>query len=341
MIKYALRPFVAKPWNAPAMETRYGLWMGVSAMFSESGRQLGEENSRPFALNHHIPAETIACKYEGSRLGCTINMSALRIAMKNFDETLEITDAVRQMHLLKTREISGRAQLGIWDLYILSRASLAIIAYRQRHRTQPGFPGRVPDALASQYQFISGVFMICRAMFDSADPAIAENKPISAQQLYSYADDNGVFISFNDMACAGSRNKIIEFLEFCNHGYHDDAAADRARAEHKLKELVGDPDNWYHYALSAIALDCFIEAEAHRRGTVGHAGPAMDGITSEEIYQSVSRYCSAIIQDDAASDDRREFSDAVLMRQNAILHRLKRPPIRSIAKKHLRKRLGN
>jgi len=189
------------------METRYGLWNGVSALFSQSGRQLGEENTRPFILNHHVPAQTIDCKYEGSRAGRAINMSALRIAMTNFDAALAITAAVRDFHAEKIGQKSDSAKLG----------SIALIAYQHRFTPANGLAPApdaiVPDALASQYQFISGVFMICREMMKCGDATIAKNNVTSAAQLYSYADEKEIFISYNGMACAGSTKKIMEFLE--------------------------------------------------------------------------------------------------------------------------------
>lgn len=350
-LKYAIRPFTAKPWNSPVMEFRYGLWMGVSALFSESGRQLGEENTRPMLLNHHIPAETHACKYAGSRNGRLINMSALRIAMQNFDAALNITRAVGQYHYAHLAHMRTSRQqpakpdaLGIWDLYLLSRASIAIIAYQQRYRAGPKPAKAIRDTLASQYQFISGVFMVCRDMFDNGDPLIKNNNIVSAQQLYDYADERGIFISFNGMACAGSVKKITEFLEFCTD--IEPAKDGDAQQEMTMANLVADADNWYRYAVSTVELDCFIEAEVQRR-KIDAPPPEKNRLEkSRATYQALASHCLQLLgQADGgdtgnARETSEEFESGILRRQNEILTLLQRPAVSRLSQKHLAARLG-
>ncbi len=318
------------------MEFHHGLWNGVSALFSESGRQLGEENTRPFALNHHIPAETIHCKYKGSREGRSINMSALRIAMQNFDEALAITGAVGRHHLGR-KESSD--PLGIWDLYIMARASIALVAYQKRFRRQEQVHSAVSDALASQYQFISGVFMICRHMMENADTAIAANQPIAADMLYDYADKHGIFISFNGMACAGSTKKIKEFLDFCNT-----CPDQTAHSDFRLERMVSEPNNWYQYALATVELDCFIERERsfqkERRLNDGEVAGRSDDTASAQVFTSVGNYARALMDDPPSTDDHHSFHDGALGRQNQILSLLGRPAIKNLSTKHIGARLG-
>lgn len=314
------------------MEFHHGLWNGVSALFSEGGRQLGEENTRPFSLNHHIPAETIRCKYKGSREGRPINMSALRIAMQNFDGALAITGAVRGHHL---SQLNNSGTVGIWDLYIMARASIALIAYQKRFRGQADTQSTVSDALASQYQFISGVFMICRHMLENADPAIAANDPIAADALYDYADRHGIFISFNDMACAGSTKKIMEFLEFCNT-----CAEQPADRESVLDDIVSEPGNWYQYALATVELDCFIERERSLRKEESSIVSETDHAKSAQTYSDVGVYVRGLMDNPPLTEARSSFHDGALIRQNQILQLLKRPAIKKLSVKHIGARLG-
>ena len=271
-IKSLIAHLATKPWNSPFMETQYGLWRGVSALTSDSGRQLGEENTRPFLLNRHVPADTIICKYDGSRAGHSINMSALRIAMANFDEALQITGAVGQYHMAHAHSANPEKKPGIWDLYLISKASIGLIAYQQRQKNaaRQQSPSPVSDALASQYQFISGIFMICRSMIREGHQAISGNGEISASELYSYADENSIFMSPNEMACAGSPRKIMEFLEFCvdlNAANTDlSPASNKAdSANSPMQAYVDNPEQWYEYALATEELNCFIEQEYHRQ----------------------------------------------------------------------------
>lgn len=330
-VKGALWPLLPKPWEAEDMELHIGLWAGVSALFSDSGRQLGEENARPFLLNHHISAQTIISKYKGSREGREINMSALRIAMQNFDAALEITEAVRSYHLA---QLPPSHVLGIWDLYIIARASIALVAYQQRAKHQHNVPRTVSDALTSQYQFISGVFMIGRHMLENGDPAIAQNNPASAETLYNYADENGIFISFNGMACAGSTKKIHEFLEFCNKGYGDED-----RPEFDLSRIVHESGNWYQYALATIDLDCFIEYERVKSHS---AQPPVDDIAktaSARSYADLGEYVSGLMEHSIPEQDM-PFHKGALLRQNVVLDWIGRKPIKKIQEKHLLARLA-
>jgi len=348
-MKKLLWPLLEKPWQSPVMEVRYGLWQGVSALYSASGRQLGEENTRPFLFNHHVPAETLACKYQGSRSGRQINISALRIAMRHFDEALAITGAVRRFH---HQRIGLNRPLGGWDLYIIARASIALIAYQQRC-TALTPSTTVSDMLASQYQLISGIFMICREMMNNAAPAIVHNAPISAAALYAYADEQGVFISFNGMACAGSTRKIMDFMAFCNKGAlpktspsagpsagPSDIDASGEIEALDLSTIIGAPENWYQYALATIELDCFIEVEQLSRSQLTEPERGARSAQIASIYRSIAHYCASIADAGADWKQTTDFTGDVLARQNCILQLLGRPCIARISAKHLDRRLS-
>ncbi|MGB7373064.1 hypothetical protein [Pontixanthobacter sp.] len=330
-MKKVLWPILPKPWGTADMEFHYGLWNGVSSLFSQSGRQLGEENARPFILNHHIPAQMIVCKYKDSREGRKINMSALRIAMQNFDAALDITGAVHAHHLA---QLPPAHVPGIWDLHIIARSSIALIAYQKRCTRHKPFQSTVSDALTSQYQFISGVFMICRHMLEHNHPAIEQNSPISAEALYNYADRHDIFISFNGAACAGSIKKIHEFLDFCNAGN-----ALSAPAAHTLSRLVDDPDNWYQYGLATVELDCFVENERSQRLAARRGIGQSDPDRSAQTYAALGGYVRGLMDRPvpAASGS---FRHGALIRQNHILEQLGRPVVKSIPRSHIRARLG-
>ena len=313
------------------MEFQYGLWTGVSALFSESARQLGEENTRPLMFNEHILAETQVCKFDGSRFGQQINISALRIAMRYFDDAIEIICAVRDFHLTKIGKPLNTPP-GIWDLYIISRASIAMIGYRARSKNLT-VSDSVPDVLASQYQFVSGVFMICRDMMIQHDPAIQSNNPIDAEELYKYADENGILRSPNDMVCAGSTQKILELLRALNAGNQASTSVGSDtghQGDLSIKEYVADLDLWYTYAVSCIELDCFIEQEIVRRTSDASSG---------SVYKALQSYCGHLMPSLNEIPDS-EFQAGALIRQNLILELLGRPKIKSIPKSEISKRLG-
>ena len=343
-IKSLIAHLATKPWNSPFMETQYGLWRGVSALTSDSGRQLGEENTRPFLLNRHVPADTIICKYDGSRAGHSINMSALRIAMANFDEALQITGAVGQYHMARAHSANPEKKPGIWDLYLISKASIGLIAYQQRQKNaaRPQSSSPVSDALASQYQFISGIFMICRSMIREGHQAISGNGEISASELYSYADENSIFMSPNEMACAGSPRKIMEFLEFCvdlNAANTDlSPASNKAdSANSPMQAYVDNPEQWYEYALATEELNCFIEQEYHRQHAQSRPEDSGRQKHIQQIYAELAVFCHFCMNNPPAPKTE-NFANDVLQRQNHILKLLGRSPIRTAPAQYFQKR---
>lgn len=336
--KNVVRRLTEPPWESNLMEFKYGVWSGVSPLFTESGRQLGEENARPFLFNDHIPAKKIACKYEGSRNGREINMSALRIAMINYDAALEITKAVIRYHAAAVTRKNPNAVGGTWDLYIIALASISLISYSVRKQPAQRKPAIVADDLASQYQFIAGIFMICRHMIDTEDGFIIGNNPIDAKQLYDYADQHEIFTSFNGMVCAGSTKKIMDFLEFCTGEMTAELSKPSATSQQDtyapLDRIVDDVDQWYRYAVSAIELDCFVKIERRMHKLKNGLSSDLNHQTVIDTYKNISDYGMSLMQ---SADNPLEsaYEAGSLQRQNRLLEMLNRKPIKKIDKKYL------
>ena len=336
-----LRPYVTHPVDYPLMEFRYGLWVGLSAIFGEDDRQLGEGNTRPLIFNKKVPAETVACKYKGSRHGKHINMSALRVAMGCFYETTAITVAVRDYYMEKLKRPRDSLP-GLWDLYAISRASLALIAYRYR-ADNISSSEKLRNDLGSQYKLVSGVFMICRDMTAASHPGSQNNGDVSAKELFDFADENAIFLSPNDMACAGSQAKIIEFLEFINLGRtHPEARKLNLEDEHGhldlLQSLVSDVDNWFQYAMATIELDHFIEIEILLRKLEGDKSSNNKLKPVYDVYVAQHQYWLDLLDDRNINQDM-PFETGALVRQNNILTLLGRPTINRIPKTVKNRRL--
>lgn len=338
----ARRPFLIKPWNDPAMEFKYGLWTGLSALLTESGRQLGEENTRPRPFNLHVPARTHTCKYDGSRNGKPINMSALQIAMKNFSAAVNLTDAIRTFQLDQS-DINATDLPGIWDLYLISRASLALIAYPLRSQTSPS-QTTVSDTLASQYQFISGVFMICRHMIESGHPIINDNTPVTPTELYEYADLHGIFESPNGMVCAGSKLKIHEFLDVvtCGKSAKQEPSIQNHTINDQYSELqkyVEHLDGWYQYALLCTEFDFFIEKEAMLRKSKVYPQDRKLYSKAANTYENMREY-SISLMSGAPPSIESNFNLSALKRQNNLLTLLNQSHLKSFSNKDISKRLN-
>ena len=314
------------------MEFRYGLWTGVSSVFGEDGRQLGEQNTRPGIFDHQIETETHICKYSGSRNGELINISALRAAMAYFYEACAITVAVRDYHMARVGK-SSTDHPGIWDLHVISRASLALIAYRYR-AGKLSADDRLPSGIASQFKFVTGLFVITREMTNAGHPAIKTNSQVTSQELYKFVDDNDHFRSDAGMVCAGSTSKIIEFMDFAvkgrDHPNNEKLKWDGAD-DHQalLNNFVPDLESWYRYALLTIELDCFVEVEILSRQI--NAEPTNQNRVQPvlDIYRSKREYWVELLGDQEQGFSE-NFEQGLLDRQNAILALLNMPLLRKI-----------
>ena len=333
-LKKAVWPCLSKPWETPTMEFDYGLWLGLSALISQSGRQLGEENTWPAHLNLHLPAQTAVCNFEGSRAQKEINLSALGIAMKHFDEALLICRAVRHVHCQRRQNVHND-DLGIWDLYIISRSCLALIAFMKRSKALPEPMGNVLDVLTSVYQFVSGLFMIGRDMIDTANPAAVQNRHITAQELYNYADRKGIFLSPNGMVCAGSRRKIFEFLEV----FDTDARENWTGDEFDLQTLVGNVEQWHNYTIATIDLEFFVLCERLGNDIARQPDDAAHLQKVLTIYYHANAYLLECYPQKIPTQER-SSQEAARLRQNKILALLGRPGIARLNTVVVKKQFG-
>jgi len=340
-LKAIVRPLLQKPWEDALMEFRYGLWTGVSPIFGEDGRQLGEGNTRPLIFNRHIPAEVHACKYKGTRYGKEINVSALRVAMNHFYEASAITVAVRDYHMSRLNKPLTELP-GIWDEYVISRASLALIAYRYRH-DKLSSDEKLPNNLGSQYKLVTGIFVICREMTNVAHPSVRHNTYVPVQELYDYADAAYLFRSSNEMVCAGSTSKIIEFMEFASQGRNHAEGAKLGLDGPDghltlLRTLVSDIESWFQYALLTIELDYFIEIEVLRRKIEAEPDEATGLQAVLDLYRAQYAYWLELLgQSEQVGTV--SFEQGALDRQNAILAHLNRPIVKTLPEKILKTRL--
>lgn len=325
------------------MEFKYGLWVGVSSIFGEDGRQLGESNTRPPVFNRNVPAEIQTCHYPGTRNGKSINVSALRTAMKHFYDASAITVAICDYHMTQMGKSSEELP-GIWDLYVVSRASLALIAYRYRADKVPTRE-HLPDELASQYKLVTGIFMIARDMMFSSCDAATENRYMSADELYDFADENQIFRAGTDMVCAGSTRKILEFLEFAINRHHHSNSnklpiQNYDDSKSFLGRYVSDLEGWYRYALLTIELDCFVQLEIFRQQNVPSvkSSPVPSSIVDAH-RRRYDYWCELTGRNDDVENS--YFPAEILQRQNDILALLKIPKVESIPGKVISTRLSH
>ncbi|MEP2944190.1 MAG: hypothetical protein ABJL18_02065 [Hyphomicrobiales bacterium] len=340
-LKALIRPLLKNPLEHDLMEFKYGLWSGVSSLFDEDERQLGEGNVSPMIFNHDIPTDVHSCKFSGSRDGKLINMSSLRSTMKYFYEASAITVAIRDYHMEQINKPINENP-NIWDLYVIARASLALIAYRYRSENRP-ITDRMPNDLGSQYKMVTGIYVICREMVSAAHPAIKNNDSISAQELYDYADKHNLFESDTGMVCAGSARKIVEFLELAIQGRnHPEGAKLKLEKQGDHLDVLGryapDIKGWYSYAMLTIELDSFILMEVLERKLEANPSGKERIQSVIDIIRAQHSYWLELLE---RSDEPNtaDFKQGALERQNAILTHLKKPPVKAISNKVFNARL--
>ena len=266
-------------------------------------------------------------------------MSALRTAMTHFYGATAITVAVRDYHMTSIGKSFDETP-GIWDLYLISRASLALISYRYRAQDVP-VDQLLRDDLASQYKLVTGIFMIVREMILSSHDKSQSNDPISAQALYDFADENEIFKSPSGMVCAGSTGKIIEFLEFANMGRkHPNSEklgfVSSDDDQKLLKFFVADLAAWYRYALLTVELDYYIQLKIfHENSDIESASVSQ---TVVDTYRNQQNYWQSLINEHAGHEHD-SFYEGVLLRQNKILLILGKSQINNIPRRLIDSRL--
>ena len=150
--------------------------------------------------------------------------------------------------------------------------------------------------------------------------------------MYDYADQNGIFLSSNGMACAASAKAILKFLDVCisglslhdrnTHGFapgiQDVEQSALVNANDVLARYFDDVEGWYQYSLATIEFDLFIEIEILRRQKLENPERALFYDQVIDIYRSLSSHAQS--QSRAPlSDHPDDFDQGALSRQNAIL----------------------
>ena len=246
--------FYPPPYQLDRMEFKYDLWLGISSIHCEDGRQLGENNTGPLFLKEKIATDYHTIKEEGSRAGKIMNMSALHNVMRVWDEALGIINVLRLGYIKRMGILDER--LSLVDIYILAKLCIAIPAYLARRSERQIKDGELPLEIAAQFQLISGIAMIVRKMMERGEKWLNVDTQWDADKFYDYAEKYCVFISPDDHVCGGTKRKIIELMSFSINGPQQGQKVTDKKSY--LIRLVGDMDNFFDYASSTIKLELAI-----------------------------------------------------------------------------------
>jgi len=242
---------IPPPYLSNTMEIEYGLWEGISSIHCSDGRQLGENNVKPLYLKDQtIKTSLHISKHEGSRSGLVVNMTALQILMREWDESLKIIGSVKYIYMANYKK--GNSPFNLYDMYIIAKLCISLPIFSVRKSVPIFKDGQLPSNVSAQFQLISGVFMIVRRMIENGDMDIINSNIPTAEELFDYADNNSVLISeANGQVCGGSKKKIIELLDFIltvNINSEKDSIE-------CIKSIVEDVDTFFIYSFSAVELE--------------------------------------------------------------------------------------
>lgn len=177
------------------------------------GRQVGEGNVFPKALRLEVPTEWRTCPHAGSRYQHErpMNVTALKSMRAHWKPMMVALLRVREVYLRRFPQ--AREQWTVGDLHCLSAFVLSISTYLTMRERDRIANGDLHPILSCMYRVTDGVRMVMHHMLFSEDlePALPLHAPMSAAELYAYAERNEIFISDHGV-CAGPRAMIEEFL---------------------------------------------------------------------------------------------------------------------------------
>lgn len=124
------------PYLRDNVEFHYDMWIGISSFYADSGRQIGENNTAPRRYKETMETLHKPCRFEGSRNGLLVNMTALRHVMSVWDESVQLTTALRNDYI-RHRNLDD-ARFNLRQGYVFPRSA-------------PPFPPTLPDAAISPY----------------------------------------------------------------------------------------------------------------------------------------------------------------------------------------------
>lgn len=253
--KLAVRLYSAvnpPPYRRANMEFDYDVWNGICTFHSHDGRQIGENNTNPAVYREVIETEHKICKFEGSRNGLPINVTALRQVMAVWPDALQFTTMLRNDYI-RRRGLDG-PRLTLRQGYVFSKLGAAYPAYLARKRSH-----RISSLPALETAFFTlgvGPFMIVRTFMERGDLAVLHDGPLTAAELYEMADGSGTLISAGGKGCAGSKKLILDFLDVTMNGTFTKPldSVDARRAV----DTIADWDEFYAYVYATSRLELLV-----------------------------------------------------------------------------------
>ena len=237
------------------MEFYYDIWNGISSLRGYENRQIGENNTFPAEYKEMMETQHNPCKFEGSRHGRLINMTALRHVMSVWDESFQFVTLLRNQ-FMKDRGISGK-RMNLRQGYAFSKIGAAFPAYLARRKHNPIKEGELPLLESVFFTLGVGVFMVVRALMEKGDMIVLESDLVDAATVYELADSSGALVSAAGKGCAGSKKLIIDFADMAMNGTYEIKEVS-PMVEYAFNSL-GDFNKFYDYLFPASRLELYVK----------------------------------------------------------------------------------
>ena len=240
------------PYRRANMEFDHDVWNGICTFHAHDGRQIGENNTNPAIYKEVVETEHKVCKFEGSRNGLPINVTALKQVMAVWPDALQFTTMLRNDYL-RRRGLQG-PRLTLAQGYVFSKLGAAYPAYLARKRSQP--ITSLPALETAFFTLGVGPFMVVRTFMERGDLAVLHDGPLTAAELYEMADRSGTLVSAGGKGCAGSKKLILDFLDVTMNGTFAKPleSADARRAV----DSIADWDEFYAYVYASARLELLV-----------------------------------------------------------------------------------
>ncbi|MEN9483523.1 MAG: hypothetical protein RJB37_1403 [Pseudomonadota bacterium] len=311
------------PYQRPNMEFDYDVWNGICTFHSHDGRQIGENNTGPDVYKEVIETEHKICKFEGSRNGLPINVTALRQVMAVWGDALQFTTLLRNDYI-RRRGLSG-PRLTLRQGYVFSKLGAAWPAYLARKRSNP--ITSLPALETAFFTLGVGPFMIVRTFMERGDLAVLHDGPLTAAELYEMADGSGTLISAGGKGCAGSKKLILDFLDVTMNGTFD-KPLDSVEALRALNS-IGDWDEFYAYVYATSRLELLVRLTQYLCAQSLWSLQSRDGVLNEAEQALVKNCLDKSYHVPGAGYDDRTVMGNFIQVVLALLDELEMPEVRT------------
>ena len=247
------RELGGRPVEIGNLEAIVSVYRVAHPALDGDGRQVGEANVFPPGLRLDRDTEWRVCQYSGSRYrdDRPMNVTALKAMIKHWKAMMA---TVLECRAEIRKRLARLARIGdgwtVGDLHMFAGVVLSIPAFQLM---SGGASPREPlhPVLSSVFRITDGIRMTTHEMmFLSDERTRAPDEPVTAAELYGFAERNGSFLAEAGV-CAGPKAMFDEFFATVFDGTAV-PGADRLTLPGEVRRLLDQLPTAMDYALLGL-----------------------------------------------------------------------------------------